>query len=92
MKEHRFNYFCNLTDEEKSKLTFDDFTVSEIKELLDETSLRKDDRTIATERFIECKSVQEIADKLYIDFKTCTSRIAKIEQKLKGTCFKFFKK
>lgn len=57
MKQHRFEYFCNLSDEEKGKLTFDDFTVSEIKELLDETTLRKDDRIIATERFIECKSI-----------------------------------
>lgn len=92
MKQHRFDYFCNLTKEEKAKLTFEDFTVSEIKELLEETSLRNDDRQIAIERFIECKSMQEISDNLYIDIKTCTKRIEKINQKLKSTCLKYFKK
>lgn len=85
MKQSRYEYFCSLTEKEKRELTFDKFTVSEIQEIINETVLRDEDRKIAELRFINCKTIQQIADFIYIDYKTCVKRLERISILIKQT-------
>lgn len=87
--------FVEFSNKYLSNLNFfdyRDFTSTEIKEIIGETPLTERDRHIATLRYIECKSEEEIADKLMIDKKTVHSNIPKISYSLKRTASRLYKK
>lgn len=80
-----FSRFSALTKAQKENLTLKDFTVSEIKEIIAETALKDEDAAIATLRFINCKTIESIAERQGFDSRTITRRIRKIEKLLKET-------
>ena len=71
-------------------LSFNDFTASEIKEIVAEMCLSELDRNIAILRFVDCMTIDEIAYKLGIDYRTCKVHIDRIKEKFNQTCIKFF--
>lgn len=92
MEEGRKRYFSKLSDSEKEKLTYKDFLVSEIKEILNETCLSKIDRKIATYRFIDCMTLEEIAALTNYEIKTIQTHLNKIHKEFTKTFLKFFQK
>lgn len=75
-----------------SYFEYKDFTSSEIKVIIGETPLTERDRKIATLRYIDLKSEEEIGDILLIDKKTVHSNIPKISLLLKRTASKIYSK
>ncbi|MCM1556281.1 MAG: hypothetical protein NC087_01970 [Anaeroplasma bactoclasticum] len=90
MLQQRIDYFARMTKEEKLNLTINDFTVSEFKEIINETALCENDRLIVIYRYINCMPYEEISEKIGIDLKTCRARMEKIDSKIKSTYLKFF--
>lgn len=80
-----FERFEGITKEEKAALTFDDFTVSEIKLLIDETVLNDRDRQIAELRLCRAFTIERICAKLEYDDKTISGAVTKITDKVKKT-------
>jgi len=92
MEQARKEFFSNLTQDEQMDLTSHDFTISEIREIIEETPLHSLDKQIAIYRYIECMTLEEIANKLGYDVKTILSHVKKISIKLKKTCTRLFYK
>lgn len=90
MKEERVNLFAKLSDDEKMALTSNDFTISEITEIINETALNKLDKNIAIMRYIKKMTFDEISIKLNRDVRTIQKRLVNISIKLKSTCVKLF--
>lgn len=80
--------FSDLTKEDKIQLTYKDFTVSEITEIITETVLSDEDREIAMLRYTKAMTYEAIAEKVDLDWKTVQKRIPKISDKLKHTVCK----
>lgn len=68
-----------------------DFTNSEIEEIIKESSLSERDKTLAKLYWVDNKVEQDIADELYCDIKTIRRNIPKISDILKSTCSKMYK-
>nr|DAU61047.1 MAG TPA: ECF sigma factor [Caudoviricetes sp.] len=81
--------FSALTKEEKENLTLNDFTVSEIIELINETVLSPENRIIARLRFAKAMTIEAIAEKIKRDVKTVQRRLPAIEIQLNKTILKF---
>lgn len=81
--------FIALTKEERENLTLDDFTISEILELINETVLSPENRTIARLRFAKAMTIEAIAEKVNRDMKTVQRRIPIIKKQLNKTILKF---
>lgn len=81
--------FYALTKEEKEKLTLNDFTTSEILELINETVLSPENRVIAQLRFAKALTIEAIAEKIKRDVKTVQRRLPAIEIQLNKTILKF---
>lgn len=81
--------FYALTKEEKEKLTLNDFTTSEILELINETVLSPENRAIAQLRFAKALTIEAIAEKIKRDVKTVQRRLPAIEIQLNKTILKF---
>lgn len=64
---------------------FEDFTVSEMREIIAETILTDENKQIAELRYIKLLSYEQIAEKVLIDKRTVQSRIMSINAKLKNT-------
>ena len=64
---------------------FEDFTVSEMREIIAETILTDENRRIAEFRYIKLLSYEQIAEKVLIDKRTVQSRIMSINAKLNNT-------
>lgn len=90
MIQQRLDFFTRLTKEEKLCLTSQDFTKTEFIEIIYETMLNEIDKLIATYRYIECMTFEEISEKLDIDLKTCRNRIKKIDDYIRQTYLKLF--
>jgi predicted DNA-binding protein (UPF0251 family) len=74
MKDFREQWLCSLSDEEKSKLTHQDFSKSEIKEILDDIVLSPELREYADLLFIEGLNLSQSADKLQVNWQTAKSK------------------
>lgn len=74
----------SLADEVDGGATLnkDFLTISELKEIISETALTEVDRTIAVMRYIDSKSVQEIASEIGYDERTVRRRLCIIGPKL----------
>ena len=81
--------FSALTKEEKENLTLNDFTVSEIIELINETVLSPENLIIARLRFAKAMTIEAIAEKIKRDVKTVQRRLPAIEIQLNKTILKF---
>lgn len=90
MQQFRIDLFSKLTNDEKYALSAKDFTVSEIKEIIAETSLNDIDSKIAECRYIKDMSMAEIAAIVDLDEKTIQRKLPKISVKLKSTLQKLF--
>lgn len=90
MNNDRFEYFKNLTYEQKLDLTFDDFTTTEILEIVKEMRCKTECKDIAIMYYVECLSLEQIADKIGIDYRTVSNRLKKILFEFKMTCIKIF--
>ena len=90
MEQDRKDFFKQLTEDARKSLTHDNFTVSEIKEIIAETALTQLDRDIAVYRYCECMSFDEIAEKLGYDIRTIKRHLPSISLSLKTTCAKLF--
>lgn len=64
---------------------FEDFTVTEMREIIAETILTDENRRIAELRYIKLLSYEQIAEKVLIDKRTVQSRIKSINAKLNNT-------
>ena len=85
MQQTRVEYFAKLTQDEKYKLSAKDFTVSEIREIISETSLSDTDAKIAECRYIKDMTMSAIAQEVGFDEKTIQRKIPKLSDKLKRT-------
>ena len=85
MQQNRLEYFSKLSADEKYKLSAKDFTVSEIREIIAETSLNETDIKIAECRYIKAMTMAAIAEEVGLDEKTIQRKIPKISDKLKRT-------
>ena len=87
--------FVEYSKKHLSNITYfdyKDFTSSEIKTIIGETPLTERDRKIATLRYIDLKSEEEIGDILFVDKKTIHTNIPKISYLLKRTASKLYSK
>ncbi len=80
--------FQDLSKEDKLKLTFDDLTVSEIRDIIEETVLSNENKKIAELRFIKAYTIEKIAEKMGFDKRTIKSRVSCITKKLLKTISK----
>lgn len=90
MQQSRIEAFSRLSDEEKYKLSAKDFTVSEIREIIAETTLNETEIKIAECRYIKAMTMAQIAEEVGLDEKTIQRKIPKISDKLKRTLQKLF--
>ena len=78
--------FEKLSNEEKNALTVNDFTVSELTEIISETIFDKEiDRDIAIYRFVKSCTIERTAEKIGYEWKTIQKRIPIIREKLNKT-------
>ena len=92
MNQARINLFAQLTEDAKMALTAQDFTVSEIKEIINETPLSVVEREIAYCRYVDCMTFEEIADRMNYGVTTVKRHLPRISIKLKTTCTRLFLK
>lgn len=90
MQESRIQHFKSLTKDQLLELNFNDFTNSEIKEILNEMQIKDDCKEIAILHHIECLSIDEVAFKMGIDRKTVIRRLKKILLHFRLTLLKLF--
>lgn len=90
MNQSRVDYFTQLSNEQKKGLTYDDFTVSELTEIINETPLTSLEKELAVERFINRMTYEGLSKKFYYEPRTIKSKLAKISKLLKKTCVKLF--
>lgn len=90
MTQARIDFFARLTREEKERLSADDFTVSEFKEIVCETAFTEIEKMIAIHRYVDCMTYEQISEKIGIDLRTCRSKMPKVDEKLKNTYLKLF--
>lgn len=72
-------------------LDCNDFTKTQIKEIIAEAPLNERDRILATMYWVDIKNEQDIANELNYDIRTIRNNIPKISQILKQTCAKIYK-
>ena len=90
MNEERYYYFQQMSFEEKMKLTPNDFTITEFKDILNEMMLNDECKKIGLMYYIECLSYDDIAYELQIDRKTVIRRLNKLLLNFRFTCIKLF--
>lgn len=77
---------------EPKALSFDDFTVSQLKQIIDETPMSNSDRQIAYKMFIERKTQLDIADEVgFSEPRSIGNNKDRISQRLKVTASKLYK-
>ena len=64
---------------------FENFTVSELSEIIADTILTDEDREIAKLRYIKLLPYEKIAEKLGIDKRTIYTRVRTIKYKIEKT-------
>ena len=74
-----------LSKEERAELLLADLTMSEMKAVLQETILSKENFEIAELRFLKLYTAEKIADTLGYDQRTIAHRIQFIKDRLKNT-------
>ena len=70
----------------------DCFTVSEIHNIIAETPLTKENRTIATKRYCDRETVEEIADEMGYDKRTIEVRLKLVSLELTKVATKIYAK
>lgn len=90
MEQDRLNFFKQFSNDAKKDLNASYFTISEIKEIINETALTSLERDIAHKKYVECKTYEEIANECCYDERTIKRRLPNISLKLKMTCVKLF--
>lgn len=81
-----FSRFEDLTKEEKEKITLNDLTVSEIKNVIEETVFSKEiDVDIAILRFAKNMTHEKIAERIDYHKNTIQNRLIDIEKRLNKT-------
>lgn len=88
MKPERLEKFKKLTDDKKYELSYKDFTISEIKELIAETPMCDLDKRISVAKFINLKTNDEIAEIEHLDTRSVSRHVLKIKCMMKYTCIK----
>lgn len=88
----RFDIISSLTEDAKISLTYKDFTISEIRELIKETPLTELDRKIAEMRYLELRTFDEIAEKVGMETRSVQRRVPKISVSIKNTTTKLYVK
>ena len=77
---------------ELKTLSFDDFTVSQLKQIIDETPMSNSDRQIAYKMFIERKTQLDIADEVgFSEPRSIGNNKDRISNRLKVTASKLYK-
>lgn len=77
---------------EPKALSFDDFTVSQLKQIIDETPMSNSDRQIAYKMFIERKTQLDIADEVgFSEPRSIGNNKDRISNRLKVTASKLYK-
>lgn len=77
---------------ESKTLSFDDFTVSQLKQIIDETPMSNSDRQIAYKMFIERKTQLDIADEVgFSEPRSIGNNKDRISNRLKVTASKLYK-
>ena len=92
MKDFREEWLCSLSDEEKAKLTHEDFSKSEIKEILDDIVLSPELRECANLLFIENLNLSQVAERLQINWQTIKHKDVYLKKKIISYLCKQFKK
>lgn len=73
-------------------LSFEDFTVSQLKQIIDETPRNDSDRQIAYKRYIERKTQLDIADEVGVsEPRTIGNNKERISKRLRVTASKLYK-
>lgn len=64
-----------ITQDSKVQIDYECLTVSEIHNIISETPLTNENRQIAIKRYIELKTIEEIADEMHYDKRTVSERL-----------------
>lgn len=64
-----------ITQDSKVQIDYECLTVSEIHNIISETPLTNENRQIAIKRYIELKTIDEIADEMHYDRRTVSDRL-----------------
>lgn len=64
-----------ITQDSKVQIDYECLTVSEIHNIISETPLTNENRQIAIKRYIELKTIEEIADEMHYDRRTVSDRL-----------------
>lgn len=77
---------------EPKALSYEDFTVSQLKQIIDETPMSNSDRQIAYKMFIERKTQLDIADEVGVsEPRTIGNNKERISKRLRVTASKLYK-
>lgn len=90
MTNERKQYFTNLDYEQKLTLNYDDFTASELIEIVQEMKCRDECKDIIIMYYIKCLTLEEIANELNVDYRTIANRLKKLKLQFNMTCIKLF--
>lgn len=88
MTEKRRKFFEAMTEEEIRNLTHEDFTVSELNEIIEETPMSRLDRKIARCRYADRMTIDEISESAMVERKTVIKRLSKINPMMTRTVMK----
>ncbi len=90
MDNKRECWLKRLTESEKMDLSYKDFIKSEVEEIINQLLINDRLKKEAKLYFIDCLSIQEVADKMGIDLKTATRHKKRLSHAIKRTICKMF--
>lgn len=90
MTPERFKYFSKKNIIELRNLKTKDFTLSELKEIINEAILNDEDRKIAELKYLKNLNANEIADIVFRDVRTIRSHLIKIDKVIHNTIIAIF--
>lgn len=92
MNKQRYDLISELSNDAKMALTCQDFTISEIEELIQETPLTDIDRRIAKLKYIRRFTIEEISYEVGFHPRTIQRHLSDISAAIKSTITKLYSK
>lgn len=92
MNKQRYDLISELSNDAKMSLTYQDFTISEIEELIQETPLTDIDRRIAKLKYIRRFTIKEISYEVGLHPRTIQRHLPDISVAIKSTITKLYLK
>ena len=90
MPKHNMSLYDLITQDSRVKINYDCLTISEIQHIIGETPLTHENRKIAIARYVDLKTIDDIADELHYDKRTIVDRLKLISLDLRKVAIKLY--